>query len=235
MNKRHLESPIFVTGIERSGSSIVAKIINLCGAFAGPVTEMQENKAIKDMVSEYYEKHLFDPMGQYPLPQPSKLDIPVDWKNRVNTTLLSQKYQEDRSWMCKSAKLAQIWPIWHYAYPNAKWIIVRRRTGDIIQSCLHTGFMKAYKKEEIRKKVGVSTEQEGWLWWVHEQEKQFVSMIEFGVNCKVLWPERMVYGDYGQMQETIEWLGLQWNLEIEKIIFPLFNNSPQKEKIDRIL
>lgn len=230
MKKQYLDSPIFVTGIERSGSSIVARIINLCGAFTGPITEMQENKDIRDMVIEYYKGAQVDPSGQFPLPQPSKLNIPVDWKNRVNRTLSSQKYQEDCSWVYKSAKLAQIWPIWNYAYPNAKWIIVRRRTGDIIQSCVQTGFMKAFKNEEIRKQVGVSTEQEGWLWWIHEQEKQFVSMIEFGVNCKVVWPERMVNGDYSQINEMLDWLGLSWNDKIVEMVQPLLRNSKQKER-----
>ena len=78
--------------------------------------------------------------------------------------------------------------------------------------------------------MGVKTEQEGWLWWVHEQEKQFVAMIEFGLNCKVVWPERMVSGDYSQINEMLEWVGLSWNDRIVGMVHPLLRNSTQKER-----
>ena len=45
-------------------------------------------------------------------------------------------------------------------------------------------------------------------------------MIEKGLNCKQIHPERMVYGDYSQMQEMIEWLGLKWNSAILDFIEP---------------
>ena len=71
---------------------------------------------------------------------------------------------------------------------------------------------------------------EGWLSWIHLHEKVFVEMIEAGVNCKQVWPERMVYGDYQQIYEMIDWLGLEWDQELVKIIDPLLWNSKQKEK-----
>ena len=52
---------------------------------------------------------------------------------------------------------------------------------------------------------------EGWLHWVHQYEAKFVEMIEAGLNCKVIWPERMINGDYKQLHEVVEWLGLTWN------------------------
>ena len=50
-------------------------------------------------------------------------------------------------------------------------------------------------------------------------------MIEAGLNCRIIWPERMVTGDYQQIYETIEWLGLRWNNAIPSIIDPLLNKS----------
>jgi len=45
-------------------------------------------------------------------------------------------------------------------------------------------------------------------------------MITEGLNCKVVWPERMVQGNYQQMYETIEWLGLRWKSEVLTFIDP---------------
>jgi hypothetical protein len=122
--------------------------------------------------------------------------------------------------MYKGAKMVLVWPLWHYAFPNAKWIIVRRRTGDIINSCLKTSFMRAFTNLKNQKKVGVETERDGWLWWVRWHEQRFVEMIQEGLNVKVVWPERMVTGDYQQLYEAIEWAGLDWSSEIYNFIDP---------------
>ena len=110
------------------------------------------------------------------------------------------------------------WPVWHYAFPNAKWIIVRRRTGDIVQSCMKTAFMRAFVKNAACKAVGAKDEREGWIWWVRQHEARFNEMMNEGVNCKVVWPERMVTGDYEQLYETLEWVGLQWRTEVLEFI-----------------
>jgi hypothetical protein len=218
MTDDKLNSPIFITGVERSGSSIVARIVNHCGAFTGSVTEMFENIQIKKLLDSYYELLGVDKRGQWPLPDAKKLIIPTNWKQKVEDVLTEEQYGGFTSWMFKGSRLCQTWPVWHYAYPNAKWIIVRRRTPDIIESCLKTGYMKAYKDSE------------GWLDWIHFHEKIFVEMIEAGVNCKQVWPERMVIGDYQQVHEMIDWVGLEWDLELVKIIEPLMWNSKQRTK-----
>lgn len=219
MKQDNQNTPILITGIERSGSSIVAKIISMCGAYSGKTNEMQENLSIKRLMDWYYIEKLGIPAnGQNPLPNTRRLPSVSDLGVSISNLLGEQGYNRSKSWLYKSSRLAQTWPIWNQAYPNAKWIIVRRRTGDIIQSCLKTGFMNAY------------SDQVGWLGWVHDHEKYFVEMIEKGLNCKIVWPERMASGDFEQMQEAIEWLNLSWDSEIEKLILPLFKNSPQNQK-----
>ncbi|MGB4239665.1 MAG: hypothetical protein WBJ87_08685, partial [Candidatus Hydrothermia bacterium] len=77
-------------------------------------------------------------------------------------------------------------------------------------------------------------EEEGWLWMVHEYEKRFVEMIMSGIDCKVIWPDRMVYGDYQQIYEMLEWLGLPWKSEILTFLDPLLEKSRQIEKERRM-
>ena len=90
--------------------------------------------------------------------------------------------------------------------------------------------MSAFKDKDIQKAVGVSNEQDGWIWWVNEHEKLFIEMIDSGLNCKIIWPERMVNGDYSQIWEMLEWLDLKWHDSIIKTIDPMLWNSKQKDK-----
>ena len=46
----YTNSPIFVTGIERSGATLIAQIIEQAGAFPGKTTPMMENIGLKKLV-----------------------------------------------------------------------------------------------------------------------------------------------------------------------------------------
>ena len=237
MNKE-LPSPILITGAARSGTSMIAGIINMCGAFGGDMSGatrnnkrgMFENAKIRNtIVKPYLEQIGVDKMGQYPLPDVDNLLIPSNLKQRVEDVIKEQGY-ESGAWMYKGAKMCLTWPIWHYAFPNAKWVIVRRRTGDITKSCVKTGFMQAFNSQAKIKAVGAKTEEEGWLWWARQHEKRFVEMITEGLNCKVVWPHRMVNGDYQQVYETLDWLGLKWKSEVLNFVDPMLWHARNKQK-----
>lgn len=233
------QPPILITGCARSGTSMVAGVINICGAFGGNMSGpnrnnqkgMFENAHIRNqVVKPYFRRIGVDPLGQYPLPDVNNLVIPTNWRAQVEHVIEREGYKKG-PWMYKGAKMCLFWPVWHYAFPDAKWIIVRRKTTDIINSCKKTSFMRAFNKEENRKAVGATTEEEGWLWWVHQHEERFREMLTEGPNCKVVWPERMVHGDYKQMYETIDWLGLEWNSSALSFIDPLLWKARQKKRI----
>lgn len=223
-----MKAPILITGCARSGTSMVAGIINLCGAFSGDCVGpnnnnakgMFENAHIRNnILKPYLREEGLDPLGQYPLPNVNEISIPNDLRKRVQDTMKNQGYKEGE-WMYKGAKMCLTWPIWQHAFPDAKWVIVRRRTGDIVNSCMKTGFMAAFNNTMKQKAVGAKSPEEGWVWWVRQHEDRFVEMIQKGMNVKVVWPDRMVNGDYSQMAELIDWLGLEWNSEIYNFIDP---------------
>jgi hypothetical protein len=233
-----MKEPILITGCARSGTSMVTGIIDLCGAFGGRMfgpnrnneKGMFENRAIREtIVKPYFRQINVDPLGQYPLPDIERLSIPLEWRKRVENIMLAEGYK-DGPWFYKGAKMCLHWPVWDYAFPNAKWVIVRRRTGDIVNSCLKTGFMRAFENSAIQRSVKVNNERDGWIWWVHQHEQRFVEMIQAGLNCKIVWPERMVDGDYSQMKEMLEWLGLKWNSKIPDFIEPKLWKARQFKK-----
>lgn len=224
-------SPILITGVPRSGTSMIAASINICGAFAGKMSKRgrYSNDRIRlEMVEPYLRRMNADDEGHYPLP--SSLTIPLDWKEDVNT-IMHQEGCQGKGWMYKDSRSCLIWNVWNYAYPNARWIIVRRKTGDIVNSCLKTGYMVTFRDSRIWPKIDVNNEKDAWLWMVHQYEQKFIEMVQAGLNCKVIWPERMVQGDYQQMYELCDWLGLPWKEEALENINCLLWGSKQERKV----
>jgi hypothetical protein len=182
--------PILITGIPRSGATMIAATINICGAFGGEMSKrgMYSNDRIREDLVKLYLNTSKVGLGY----------IPINWKEEVESIIMQEGYKGG-AWMYKDSNIPMMWKVWNYAYPHAKYIIVRRRTGDIVQSCMKTKYMTEHCTEE------------GWLSLVHEYEAKFVEMIQEGLNCKIIWPERMIHGDYQQLYELCEWLGLEWN------------------------
>ena len=244
----NFSSPILITGCPRSGSSIVAGAIAY-GAFGGFLTEnrffnsrfeekiqikekgMFENIPIREMIEKTYLKDIaVDVKGQYPLPNIDSLAIPNDWKEKIKVSLFGQGYDSDLGkWFYKSARMALLWPIWHHAFPDAKWIIVRRRAIDIVQSSLETISVNVFKNKAVLSGLGVTNEKEGWLWLIKEYEARFIAMINAGLNIKIIWPERMAQGDYRQVIDIIEWTGLSWQSEMLSFIDPKFWKLRKRE------
>lgn len=226
-----MSNNVLITGIERSGSTIIAKILEMAGCFIGETNARKENLSIKEFMDKYYLKHRLDIKGQYPMPDID--EIRLDFSDGVMQLLYEQGYDDSTQWMYKSSRIIQTWKQWHYAFPNAKWIIVRRNSKDIIESCLKTGYMNAFSNPYILEKLGFETEQQGWKWWITYHENRFYQLINHGVNCKVIWPERMLHGDYTQITETLQWLGLNKPDDLILRIDPLFNKRRKNGKSNK--
>lgn len=220
MTKDYTNSPILITGAARSGTSMVGASFHLCGAWKGDTVGpsrynakgMYENHSLRENVIKPILRGMrMDGKGQYPLPLTKNVLIPQKFKESVLSIIKAQGWTKDKPWMYKCAKMSLIWPVWQYAFPESKWIIVRRKKEDIINSCMKTGFMNAFARPDICEKVGAESEKEGWDWWVSRYEEKFIEIIKEGINAKVVWPEKMILADYKQIKETIEWAGLKWD------------------------
>jgi len=122
-----------------------------------------------------------------------------------------------------------MWRVWNQAFPDAKWIIVRRKTEDIVNSCLKTSFMRSFSDTSVCREIGVDNTREGWIWWVREHERMFLDMTRAGIDYTVIRPDRMAEGDYSQISAMLEWLGLPWTESIVPNIEPIFTNYKIKQ------
>lgn len=213
-----MDNPILITGAPRSGKTLIAGVLDICGVFSGATDSMLENITVRDQImARYLQQQGVDPKGCETNVPPATFSVPGGWREAVDNIMMREGYDEGER-MIKSCKLALMWPVWHDAYPKAKWVIVRRRTGDIVDSCMKTDYMKAHDDKE------------GWVEMIRNYEDRFVEMITEGVDCKVIWPQRMVHGDYSQVYELLDWLGIGWRTEILSYIDPKFWRTRGKKK-----
>lgn len=212
------QQPILITGVRRSGCSLIARIISMSGGcFTGYMNGMYENWRLKKFINNIplsLEKHP---------PYPDTLNIPVNFKKDVLNIMTQQGYKGNKPWMFKDALLTPTWRIWDNAFPDAKWIIVHRDSPGIINSCMKTTYMKLMKDPVILETIGVNTPEEGWEWWINKYKESWMEMIGNGVNCKIVRPDKMVDNDFSQIKEMMDWLQLSWNDKIIETINPLMN------------
>ncbi len=193
---------IFITGAARSGTSLTTKILQAHGLWLGgpdEVNDLYEHQTIRQrLLKPMLTRVGADPLGQGPLPDMTKFRPDPYLRDRIRLYLNGGP----GPWGYKDAKLTLTWPMWRAAFPEAKWIIVRRETEQIINSCLRTHFMKRH-----------GANRNLWHGWVNFHLLQFAVMRQQGLNTFEVWPEDFI--DYSDAFGPIaEFVGLEFNAEI---------------------
>lgn len=99
-------------------------------------------------------------------------------------------------WGYKDAKIILVWQIFHVAFPDALWVLVRRDSKDIVKSCIRTPFMKG------------RTYKAGWEEWVREHEIRMSDLRKSGAEVVEVWPDPSSPGTF---REAVEACGLKWD------------------------
>jgi len=204
--------PILITGCARSGTSLTAGVFSNCGAFGGFTfgtnehnkKGMFENKTIRETILKpYLILNGCDPKGQRPLPDIRNLLQVGNLRERIEAIMKASGYKEG-VWYYKGAKMCLCWPTFCDAFPKAKWVIVRRKDEDIVNSCMRTGFMNAYKDET------------GWQIWVDHHKARFIEMMDADLDICQVWPNKMISGNFDEIRRAVEHCGLEWNEDAVK-------------------
>ena len=220
LNPNVIAPPILIAGIPRSGTSMTAGIIHHCGAWGGKMVGptrynkkgMFENNEIRnDVLKPFLRRIKADPMGQTPLPDISIVNCIAEngsfaftWRQKIEAIIKDQGYVIGNTWFYKEPKILIVWPMFEKAFPGAFWVIVRRDDKDIINSCLKTGFMRAYRDAN------------GWQGWIDEYKKRIDEIKASSVEYRELWPQEIIDGDLQRAIDLIDWLGLNWNPKVIK-------------------
>lgn len=211
------DSPIIITGCARSGTSMVAGIINMHNVWGGDLAGatkfnqkgMFENRVIiNSLIKPYLRSIGADAMGQNPLPMQSKVLLTDDWDHKVYKIIEKQGYPSDEPlWFFKAAKAALIWKVWNQAFPKARWLIVRRDDEDIINSCINAPFMRNNKTREE------------WQNWINYHKERFEEIKYECASVTEVWSKNIVVGNYDQISKFLENLGIEFNSDsIEEFV-----------------
>jgi len=199
--------PILITGVPRSGTSLVANIVNQAGARGGVLdvngtkenpTGFYENQEIITKVTKRILFDLgYDPRGQVKLPGTDCGR--VDVSNEVFDIVRGQGIGTGEKWFFKDPKTILLYGSWNESFPKAKWVLVRRNTTDIVGSCLRTNFMGD------RETIGE------WIEYAREYMNLMDALRYEGADARELWYDNIIEGNYEELREVIEWLGLKYD------------------------
>lgn len=213
------ESPIFVTGVPRSGTSLVAGALGIAGAWTGQTVPGNasnprgyfEHRMIREkVVKPLLRGAQSDPLGVRRLPALAQLPRVDNLKEICRGYLDAEGYPAGRKWLYKDAKLSLLWPVFAHAFSAAHWVIVRRDRDDILRSCLRTDFMAQH-----------STDQELWIKWIEQYNLRLEMLLRSENACSEIWPHELIQGDLSALEQLIAKLGLTWEEQsIREFILP---------------
>jgi hypothetical protein len=213
----YFESPIFILGLPRSGTSLITGSLNICGAWTGTTFPGNsdnpkgffEHIVLREMVTKTILKRLgCDPLGVKKLP-------PIDYtvknsnlKSIVYRILKEDGYNNDMPWIYKCPKLSLIWRFFWDAFPKSKWIVVKRNKQDIINSLLRTKFMNRHSTNHIF-----------WENFIKEYNLRINKLKTSLTNFREINSVDIVEKNYTDFIDIIDWLGLTFkNKAIEQFI-----------------
>jgi hypothetical protein len=156
---KKFNDPILIVSAPRSGSSLLAYILNKEGIQVGitkagdkyNVNGYFENIRIRNLMIKYLKENDKQKLGKKFQP----INIRSDFKNfnrKMYRVLRQDKFDKNKNWLIKDPKLTLCWNIFNKEYPNAKWILLYRNQNDIMSSYKKTEFMDAYNTEDDWKK-----------------------------------------------------------------------------------
>lgn len=202
-----MAAPILVTGLPRSGTSLLAGCLAICGAWTGPTAGPSpsnrkgsfENEALKDrFVKPTLALVGADPLGLDPLP-PVAARPPIEatpFRDLVERELRRQGWDGARAWLFKDAKLALIWPLWAAAFPEARWVVTHRHLLDVALS--------AVRAEPMARRLGYDVER--WTRWARDYRMRLQSVPA----RHALSIDRGVFADRTGLESLVGSLGLAW-------------------------
>lgn len=205
------EAPrVFIAGAPRSGTSMTCQALAALGLeFGGGLARADhhnrggywENVRMRRVCREWLTRLDVDPMGQWPL-------LPRTWRptgDQVRRFRADAEAALGSARAHKDAKILPLWPLFCGAFPDARWVVVRRALGDIADSCLRTRFMHRFRTRA------------DWLTWAEEMQRRLDDLVA-GTGAVEVWPDAT---DPDWLRPAADALGLAWDAPaVEAVLRP---------------
>lgn len=206
-----VDRPIIITGCARSGEPIIAQVLQASGCFMGPIsrkTHYRNMSISHEIIQPYLHRCHADETGQNPLPPK---DVDHDFPalhDRALRIMVSQGYKGG-VWGMQDHRLMLMWKAINDAFPKARWIIVKRDTHGIANSCARTAYMDAFRTRDM------------WTTWAEEMLMRIEFMCQELEDVTEVWPSNLIEGDISEMEQLCDKLGLK----LDKKVAASFQNK----------
>lgn len=210
--EHNLTHPILITGLPRSGTSLVTSIFEACGMWVGSYHVNDdnpkgffENTYIRDGFTKTLLWYNGDSMFGTP-PLPSEEEIENNYageSNPIKQLLIDDGYTGEQTWGYKDAKMLLMPHIWTGMFPEARWIVVERDPESIyksiVMSFMNEGDGKRSKHE--------------WIAYIEAMLERILYLqdgIE-GTDITTLDINKIFDWDLSEIKQIVEYCGLTWN------------------------
>ncbi len=217
----YFDTPIFVTGMPRSGTSMVAGCLQLCGAWLGNTVAggvgnpkgFFENYQLREQLIKPLLIQLgCDPLGVKALPNFKQVPNIKGLDQAFIQLLKKDGYTGESPWLYKDAKITLLWPLFSQAFSNARWVVVNRTVEDIIESCMNTHFM-AHHSSDIT----------FWQDFVQQYQQRLNALKHSGLQVFSVSADNLVSGNSDEILTLAETLGLTPNRDaVEQFVTPQY-------------
>lgn len=210
----YFRKPIFVTGLPRSGTSMVAGCLHLSGAWVGNTVAggvgnekgFFENIALREQIIKGLLTALgCDPLGVKSLPQFDQVPNVRGLLEGFVHFLQRDGYDGQQPWLFKDAKLTLLWPLIAPIFPEARWVIVRRDPQAIINSCMRTHFM-AHHSQSLA----------FWQDFVNQYQARLSALLNSCFKVTEISADNLVNGNSDELLSLAETLELSADLSTMK-------------------
>jgi hypothetical protein len=149
------EQPIFIVSPPRSGSSFTAHVLSELGVFIGKtkpadkwnVNGYYENERMRALIVNYMRLNDKEHLRKRYNPENLSADYP-HFKDLMLAIATGEGCANGQPWLFKDPKIAYCWQMMNRSFPNARWLIVRRKRSEVLASIKRTEFMDAYSTDE---------------------------------------------------------------------------------------
>jgi len=198
-----MRPPIIVVGGPRSGTTLTMRLLHKCGMQVGKLAAAHPlvEGPIRD---QFYKPVLkrggFDELAQKNLPPPGwNPGMPAEIAFNSIVSLIGSEVDFDKPWGFKGVKGLLMWPLLYTAFPDANWVVVRRKRAEHVASLMRTSFMTAY------------SDKKGWNYYLDLIEEHINSVLEGPAKTVEFWPAYVRDRESGYVGGVISSTGVQWD------------------------
>ena len=210
--KDYFNEPVFVLGLPRSGTSMIAGSLSLCGAWTGSTIPgvagenphgFFEHSTIREgIIKQLLRLMGGDPAGVTKLPAINLGASVPGLVEAFRHAITADGYANDRPWLYKDAKLTLLWPIVANPFPRATWVIVTRDRQSIIDSCMRASFMHQHSNDIYF-----------WEKFVDKYKHRIGLLQNSGRRVLEVRAEEPISGNFESLQKLAGQLGLTFDMD----------------------